>query len=169
MKKTLFLIAFITWGIAVQAQDTAIVKQQAQIMLTAFLKGDLNTLVNYTYPKVVSMMGGKAKMMSMIKTGTEKMKEVGTSFRSGTIGKVSKIYPSGKELHCTVDQNLIMGVKGGYLTTDSQLLGISGDNGKTWTFITLSNLNSTQLKQLFPEFNKALVVKKAAPPVFHEE
>lgn len=151
------------------AQDAELVKREAQKMLTGFLKGDLKTLADYTYPKVAAMMGGKDKMIAAIKDGIEKMKADGTSFRSGSIGKVSKIYPSGKELHCTVDQNLVMSVKGGYLTTESQLLGISSDAGKTWTFLTLANLNSTQLKQLFPEFNKALVVKKAAPPVFHEE
>lgn len=169
MKKTVLLIAFIFFCTSAIAQDTSLVKREAQKMLSAFLKGDLNKLADYTYPKVAAMMVGKEKMIAAIKAGMESMKAQGTSFRNGSIGKVSKIYPSGKELHCTLDQNLVMGVKGGYLTTEGQLLGISADSGKTWTFITLANLNATQLKQLFPDFNKGLSIKKSAPPVFHEE
>jgi hypothetical protein len=131
------------------------------------LKGDIHKLADYTYPKVAAMMGGKEKMIAVIKTGIESMKAEGTSIRNGSIGEVSKIYRSGKELHCTLDQNLVMDVKGGYLTTESQLLGISTDSGKTWTFITIANLNATQLKELFPELNKCLSIRKAAPPVFH--
>jgi hypothetical protein len=133
------------------------------------LNGDLNQLADYTYPKVAAIMGGKEKMIAAIKTGIESMKAEGTSIRSGSIGEVSKTYPSGKELHCTLDQNLVMDVKGGYLTTESQLLGISANSGKTWTFITVANLNATQLKELFPDFNKGLSIRKAAPPVFHQE
>lgn len=173
MKKTLLLITFILFCTAAiaqdTAQDTAQVKREAQKMLSAFMKGEINVLADYTYPKVVAMMGGKDKMIAAIKTGMEKLKADGTSFRNGSIGKVSKIYPSGKELHCTVDQNLVMGVEGGNLTTESQLLGISADNGKTWTFITLANLSATQLSQLFPEFNKDLSIRKSAPPVFNKE
>jgi hypothetical protein len=89
------------------------------------LKGDIHKLADFTYPKVAAMMGGKKKMIAVIKTGIESMKAEGTSIRNGSIGEVSKIYRSGKELHCTLDQNLVMDVKGGYLTTESQLLGIS--------------------------------------------
>lgn len=164
-----FFLAF-TWSITdTKAQDPVKIKQQATIMANAFFKGDLNTLMDYTYPKVLARSGGKAKMMASIKKGLEEMKAAGTSFRSVTLGSVSKVYKAGTELHCTIPQHSSMNVPGGYVTSTSPLMGISGDGGKTWTFISAGNMGKAELKQLFPKFNHDLVLEKASTPVFHKE
>ncbi|SHE59077.1 hypothetical protein [Pedobacter caeni] len=137
--KSLFLTLFLafTWSITdVKAQDPVKIKQQATIMANAFFKGDLNTLMDYTYPKVLARSGGKAKMMASIKK---------------------------------IPQHSSINVPGGYVTSTSPLMGISGDGGKTWTFISAGNMGKAELKQLFPKFNHDLVLEKASTPVFHKE
>lgn len=164
---TLFL-AIVLSVAGSKAQDTAKVKQQAKMMADAFFRGDLNTLMNYTYPKVI-IGAGKAKMIAAVKKSLEEMKKGGMSFRSVSLGAVSKIYKAGTELHCTIPQHSSINVPGGYITSTSPLMGISADGGKTWKFISAGNMSKQEIDRLFPNFNPELVFKKVTTPVFHKE
>jgi hypothetical protein len=46
------------------AQDTAVVKRQANIIAKALLNSDFKTVIAHTYPKAVAFGGGKEKTAS---------------------------------------------------------------------------------------------------------
>ena len=152
-----------------KAQDTLKIKQTAQLMLNAFTRQDYNTLMDYTYPKVVNMGGGEEKMKIIVENAMNDLKAKGFTFRSVTLGPISKIYKAGTELHCVITQYLALNVKGGYLTSISPLMCISSDQGESWKFISAGDLNEEKIKMLFPDYNPQLVLKNDSAPIFHAE
>jgi len=151
------------------AQDTLKIRQTAKLMTDAFVREDFSVLMDYTYPKVISLGGGKENMKVIIENAMNEMKSQGFTFRSITLGAISKIYKAGTELHCKIVQHLALNAKGGYLTSTSPLMCISSNGGDSWTFISTSNLDEKKIKLLFPDFNYELVLEKASVPIFSAE
>ena len=172
MMKTFFLTIFLGIALSVntsKAQDTLKIKQSAQLMANAFANSDFDALLDYTYPKVVAMGGGKEKMKVTISNAMNQMKAQGITFRSIKLGAISKVYKAGTELHCSIEQHLALNMEGGYITSISPLMCISGDKGQTWTFISAGDLNEGIIKVLFPDYNPEFVLAKASTPEFHKE
>ena len=151
------------------AQDTLKLKATAQLLLDATLKGDYTMLIKYTYPKVVTLGGGKDKMISTIRNGMKEMKDNGFAFHSGKLQSLGKIYKAGTELHCVLPHSIVMKVTGGFITAVSPLLCISADGGKNWTFISGGNMDDEKIKMVFPKFNSAVKLEKTTKPFFSKE
>lgn len=169
MKNLLTLLLFLAVTSLGKAQDTTQIKQGAFLISQAMMKGDIQTILDYTYPKVFALGGGKEKLTEQIQKMIKELADQGISFRSIEIGQVSKMVKAGNELHCVIPHTLSLTVKGGYMTAESCLIGISGDQGKTWKYISAGNISEDKLKLVLPNFNPELKVPKQTPPVFHEE
>jgi len=55
------------------------VKEQADIMGKAFLKGDYQTFAKYTYPAIVNAMGGESRMATVLANSASSMKTPASS------------------------------------------------------------------------------------------
>jgi predicted Holliday junction resolvase-like endonuclease len=87
----IFVLIFLTSNTVLsQSQsikfDTSNLKKQATEMAESFMLSDYKTLVKYTYPKVVQMMGGEQKMLNSINEGLTEMKEQGYIIKSVQVG-----------------------------------------------------------------------------------
>ncbi|WP_207493265.1 hypothetical protein [Aridibaculum aurantiacum] len=140
--------------------------KQAKQMAIDFNKNNLAAFVKYTHPNVVKMVGGEAKMVEVIRSQVDKWKEEGISISSVSIGDAKPIVKAGTELHSVVAQDLVLSVPGGKLTRTSYLLATSPDKGVTWRFIDATNIPVDKLYQMFPNYNKALVIPVKKEPVF---
>jgi hypothetical protein len=161
MKKVFRLLIIILSPLALHAQNPVVVKQQATLMAQSMTKGDYKNIVNYTYPKAVQLAGGKEKMTAMISTAMQQMKTAGISFESITVGDPGKFYTAGKEIHCLLPETIIMASKQGRMAMHSNLLAVSGDGGKSWSFLDMNNSTADKVKQLIPNFNPALKIPAA--------
>lgn len=132
----------------------------------AYARKDYATIVDLTYPELVNAMGGKNTMVSQLTTAMNDMEKNGFHIVSITFGAPTKIYEAGMQLHCLLPQTSISTSKEGTYTSKSSLLAISSDKGKSWTFLDVSQMNKDNIKQLFPDFNPALVFPKLEAPVF---
>jgi len=169
MKKLSLLLFLLITLTSAHAQDTLKLKATAQRLLDATLKEDYALLIDFTYPKVIEMGGGKDTMMATIKLGMQQMKESGFTFHSAKLLPLGKIYKAGKELHCLLPHTLVLKAKGGYLSSIATLLCISSDEGKNWTYISAGSLDDKKLKTLFTNFNEELKLDKMPAPVFSTE
>ena len=97
------------------------------------------------------------------------MKLEGNTFKKVSVGDVSKIYKSGTELQCSIIQTLVMGVRGGTLTSRSSIVGFSADKGKTWTFASPGEKTAAEMKAIIPSFSQHIVLLKPGKPVFRVE
>lgn len=165
MKLALKLIALLILPVAAFAQNPAVVKQQATVVANALFKSDYKTIIEHTYPKAVAMGGGKEKMLQMMTAGINQMKAQGFVFEKVTIGEAGKFYKAGKEIHCIIPESLVMKTPQGRFSTKSNLLCISGDGGKNWSFLDMNRGTINSVKTLFPNFNSNLIIPTPQVPV----
>jgi hypothetical protein len=147
------------------AQDVAVVKRQANVIAQALIASDFKTVIAHTYLKAVEMGGGKDKMLQMMSAGINRMKSQGFAFEKITIGTPGKYYKAGTELHCLVPETLIMKTSQGRFSAKSNLLAVSSDYGKNWSFLDLNASTIRSIKSVFPDFNSNLIIPNPSPPV----
>jgi hypothetical protein len=59
---------------------------------------------------------------------------------------------------------LVMKTRQGDLHADSHLLGISGDQGKSWTFIDTAKLDAHNVRKVLPGYNPELKLPPKKQP-----
>jgi len=170
----IFLVHFISIGKgqpkAADSNYPTAIKQQAEIMGEFMVKKDFKGLAKYTYPKIVTMMGGDSMMAAKLEEGFNKMEAAGYKFLSVHFGEPSKVIFNEKEIQCTVPQILEMKVPNGRIVATSALIGISLDNGNNWYFIDASSAKDIQtLRETFPNLSSALVVPEKKQPTFFKD
>jgi len=158
---TLFLIGA---ALKTSAQHQEQIKTTAEIIAKATINSDFKTVVRYTYPKVLKMMGGEKKMIETMDKGLAQMKSQGTAVIGATIGIPGKTFDTGGEQYAVVPEKIVMQSNGVKFFTNSSLLAISLDKGKNWYFIDAGNISQQNLKILFPNFPKGLVIPKQTKP-----
>jgi len=164
MKKALQIIALLFIPFLGFSQDAAVVKTQADKVAQALISGNYDIVINSMYPKVVQMAGGKAKLLQMMATGTNQMKAQGIAFKSATVGTPGKFYKAGTEIHCLVPESITMQMGTNKLTTNSNLLAVSKDGGKSWSFLDLNKNTISAIPKIFPNFNKELKIPEPTQP-----
>jgi hypothetical protein len=146
------------------AQDTTIVKKQAQAVADAEIKGKYEVVTNHTYPKLLLAVGGKDKMTATIKQASEMLKAQGLSIESITIGSPGKFYKAGTEIHCLVPQRMVLTTSNSRLVNSGYMLAVSKDGGKFWYFLDINRGTYNVIPKLFPNFNKNLVIPEPTQP-----
>ena len=156
----LLLISTVTF-----AQQPAVIKKQAEQMGNALLQRDYKTFVTFTYPTVVKEMGGAEKMAGSIRKQMEDMQKSATIL-SITYGQPSTVISEGKELQCTVPQEMIIKTAQGKIKSTSTLLAFSSDKGEHWHFVDAGDRDIATVRTTLPNASKKLVIPKPVPPQF---
>jgi hypothetical protein len=160
-KKIILFFILLSFGLTLQAQQyLTTLTIQANKMANAVVKGDYVTLLKYTHPKVITMMGGKEKANMILKQGMEKLKTSGATLEKTTIGKSQQIIVSKSNIQGLVPQTTDITVMGTKIHSVSYLFCITYNGGKDWYFLDTGNLNEAKLRQMIPEMNAKLVIPK---------
>ena len=132
------------------------------------LHKNYSEIIDYTYPKLVEMAGGKQALLKAAKTAFDKMDE---SFilEKITFGEPQKIYVAGKELHCIVPETLSINTSKGKMQASYSLLAVSLDKGKKWYFIETHKFTPKFMKTIFPNFNYNLAIPENTKPIIIAE
>lgn len=166
MKKHLLIILLlVVTAINSFAQQSAQIKAAAQVMGKATINSDYKTVVKYTHPKLLAVVGGSEKMLSLIKQSLEQVKSQGVKIESVTMGEPSKVVTIGSGLYSTLLQTVVVKMKDQKVSNTSTILANSTDKGKNWTFVDAGGMSDDQLKQLFPEVIGKLQITKRTTPV----
>ncbi|MDG2014943.1 MAG: hypothetical protein P8J33_15670 [Pirellulaceae bacterium] len=123
---------------AQDSKDAEILKQvknQAQMMVDATLKGNYETVVKLTYPPALETIGGIEKAIEVVKAQMAQMKEGGMKIVSFKLGDLKEIARTAEMAFVIIPTNTEMTIPQADVTAVSYLLGISADNGKTWSFV----------------------------------
>jgi hypothetical protein len=147
--------------------DLSTVRQQAQAMSKAALEQDHETLVDYTHPKIVQGMGGRAKMIERLRGMAKEMEASGFTMVANEVGEPGEPVVEGSTAYVVLPTKLqlkgpkVRGVSEGFL------IGVSEDAGKTWKFIDGAGLKTPEdRKRAFPELPVRLRLPERKPPVF---
>ena len=164
MKKNLILIPFLFYFLFANTQTVSEnIKSQAEKMVTAFKDENYNSLLDYTYPKILEIAGGKEVLESIVKQMMDDMKADGVFVDSATVGEPGAVFEAGTELHSTITQTVYMKYTGGRMISESTLLAVSMDAGSNWYFLDIKQLTPAMKTQFFPEFNPELIIPEPKP------
>ncbi|HEY3405787.1 MAG TPA: hypothetical protein VGK59_20525 [Ohtaekwangia sp.] len=166
MKKYLIFIFLLSGPLVLAQGNNQHVKEQAEATAKALIEDDYETLLKFTYPKVIELVGGRDQMISLIKKGKIEMKEQGITFEQVTIGEPTPIVTAGNEIHCLIPQTILMKVPNGKVRSESHLLAVSQNSGEHWFFIDTVKLNKDNIKMVVPNFNEALQLPDKKEPQF---
>ena len=163
MKRLLLFIALVAFAnTQALAQYQTAIKRDAQAMCNAVVKGDFKTAVNYMYPKMVTQLGGRDKILQQVSDGAKAMNQAGQKLVNITIGEPGKVIANGNQRFVMVPSRVLVNVGGKVSNTSYPQLGISDDKGKTWHFMDGNNLNDDVMQRLFPKVGKQLIELKQA-------
>jgi hypothetical protein len=165
MKLTFKLLFVLIIPVKLFAQDPATVKEQANIVAQAVVASDYKTLIDHMYPRAVTLFGGKENLMKITSDGMARLKAQGISFLRATVEVPAKFYKAGAEIHCLVPETMTIKLPNGTVTASSNLLAISSDKGRTWTFLDLNKNTIAAIPKLFPNFNNNLKIPEPQQPV----
>ncbi len=168
MKKfvILFMLAVCTLQVTAQNKYAESINEAAADMELAMKSKNYQTLVKYTYPKVVEMVGGEENLLDLVKNSMEAVEAQGLLFKDIIIGEPQKLYTAGTELHCLVPQTVTMENSESIITSETFLLAVSTNEGKNWYFLDTAMLNEQYKASLFPNFNNQLQIPVPTQPVF---
>jgi hypothetical protein len=123
--------------------------------LKAVLRGDYETLVKMTYRRVVDAMGGADKMIAVTRKTMSEMKEQGYQINSYSVDALTRFFTVDKATFSIVPTKIEMTAPGGKLIVSSYLIGISAEDGSSWTFVDGSG-SPEDRKKLIPNLPSTL-------------
>ncbi|WP_179337493.1 hypothetical protein [Winogradskyella ludwigii] len=156
LKKILLLVLVVT-SINVFSQTKTEALRDAEITSKATLNMDFETVLNYTLPSVLDMMGGKDAALNVIKATFEGMKTQGFVFEKADINGVSEIVKEQGQFRCVIEGYNQMIMSGQRVSSKSYLLGIYNDAENFWWFIEAKQLkNEALVDKVLPNFETKL-------------
>lgn len=159
MKKTVAIILLIIFNSSYSQTTNANLNNQLQLMKKYFLEKKYDKFLNFTYPKVVEMIGGKDKLLQATTASMEKMESEGYIFTNVNFKEPSKFIKKGNETQVTIRQEILMKSPKGNILADYTLIGVSGDGGKNWKFIDTSGKSKEVMLKYFPNLSPDIVIK----------
>lgn len=144
-------------------------EKQGNIMAKLLLARDFKAFTKYTYPPIVKMAGGDEKMIKLIKESLDLMETQGYTFTNFSVEKPTTIVHFNNTLQCTIIENIEIKVPKGRLISKAALIGVSCDNGQTWTFIDTHGSDLKTLQGTLAGLSDDLVIPQKEKPVFYED
>ncbi|MBL4677504.1 MAG: hypothetical protein JKY70_15070 [Mucilaginibacter sp.] len=163
------LCAIFFFTITAYAQDTTMVKRLVNKFAKATFNGDAKTVLDFSYPGLIKLSGGREAMEKMITERIAELKGRGVMKFEGWVNTPGPFYNAGDQLHVLFPETVVMKMINGRYISHSHLLGISEDKGKSWTFMDVGNMPENVLKRLLPNFNPDLHIPAPTQPTFFSD
>jgi hypothetical protein len=146
-------------------------KTQADELNQASLRGDDSRAADLTYSKLIEVMGGREQYLENLKAVREEMQSEKFSVLTATVEDPTEVIEVDKQLYAVVPLTMRMKVPEGVLVGRSSMIGVSGDGGKNWTFVTgnRDQLKGDALKIIFPTAADKLRIPEATEPVLERQ
>lgn len=130
---------------------------QAQITCDATVSKDYKTVISYTLPAIVDLLGGEVTAVETIQGAMESMNQGGTFIVSSEATALTAFGQENSEYRCIVENKIEIKMPGQTIKSTNYMLGIYNEEARTWHYIEASQLKNPQMKQMvLPDFETAL-------------
>jgi hypothetical protein len=141
------------------------IREQARQLSEAVARGDFETAADMTYPKVITLAGGRAKLIALMRAALESAAEEDMKILPGTIGEPSEAMTQGANMFVVVPITSEFATSKGKLVGKSYLLGVSSDKGRTWSFVQGGSFDDPKFRaQLLPTLPPGLTLPADEEP-----
>jgi len=151
---TLFSLFFLSL-LSAQKQPgderTELVVKLANELAAAILSANNDKILELTHPKALEALGGKEKARRTLGALMALANREAFALKSCKIGKPGEILTEGDTTFVVVPAVLGLQSPDGVLKGKSYLLGLSPDQGKSWTFIEGSSLENKAVRKILPK------------------
>lgn len=139
-----------------QTKDEAL--RDAKKTANATLNSDFKTVLNYTFPPILKLMGGKEKALEIISKAMSNMQSSGFVFESADVISISEIVKEQNQYRCFIKNNYVMKFNGQKITSEAYLFGIYNEEQKSWNFIEAKQLANSAINKVLPNFKTDLII-----------
>jgi hypothetical protein len=155
---SLLLVLTLSLNLSAQTANDNL-NEQLLNMKNAFLEEDFSTVADYTFPKIIEMMGGKDKMVEVSKATFSKMKSQNYIVANISFKDPSEFLEYKGDLQGTIRQVLVMNTPNGRIQSETTLLAISQDDGKNWVFLDTSGFQKASLQSFYENLHPEMEIK----------
>jgi len=164
MKK--YILGFLLFAVAtttVSAQTEQELKDlalaQATITSSATVNGDMSTVLDFTFPGVLELMGGKEAALTTVNEAMAGMKQGGMSFQSSEVTGLVGFAQEEDEYRCIIENKVVIDSPEQQIKSTSYMLGIYSQEAKQWYFMEAAQLKNEALREMvIPGFKTSLVI-----------
>ena len=138
----------------------ALALAQAKITADATVNQDFNTVLDYTLPSVLDLMGGKEAAVKGVEQAMAEMKQQGIVILTSEIVKMVGFAFEEGEYRCVIETHIVVqtGPDSG-IDSQSYIFGIYNEAAGKWYFIEGGEFKTPALiQQVLPNFKTELVI-----------
>lgn len=141
-------------------------KTQANQLAEAILLGEYEKAADLTYPKLIELIGGRARFLAALESGMKEIQTDSIRLISTVAHDAVDVIEVGTDVYAIIPTTMKFKVAQGVLVGQAAMIGVSNDRGEHWTFVDSGKAsNQEALKLLFPAVADRLKVPELKPPV----
>ena len=138
-----FIVIFGFFVAKANGPSKSSVKSIAEEMAEATIQGDFGRVVDYTYSPALKKAPPRKEMIKLIEDTFKRMKDNGFLLTKYEVGDPGRFHTQGDNTFVIIPATAEMKFSAGKIITNSYLLGISSDSGKSWKFVDGQGLADT--------------------------
>lgn len=132
--------------------DVAVVQEDVRRIGDALYKGNVERVVDYTYPPIIRMLGGPEKLEAQLKEVVARTQELGMRIESFTFPEDPTFLTTDRHHFAIVPTLTIMNARGQRVESLNFQFGIRERGSEDWKYLEGSRVNSRLLNALFRDF-----------------
>lgn len=132
--------------------DASRVQRDVRALVEALHRGDLDTVVRYTHPRVIAMQGGPTATRKVIEDVVLKLKGAGMRVESLTFPGPPEFLEGGGRRFAVVPTLSILAANGQRFESLNFQLGVLEPGSSDWVYVEGSRLTTQNVQALFPGF-----------------
>jgi hypothetical protein len=156
---SIIFLCFLSFSLTAQTNNDNLNEQLSE-MKTAFENNDYSVIIDYSYPKLVNMMGGKEEMIKATTNSMKKMESQGFVIEELSFKDPSEFMEHNGDLQTTISQVILMQTPDGKVESTSTMVAISEDDGENWMFLSASGMSKKTVKSFYENIHPDLEIKK---------
>lgn len=111
------------------------VKRQVEDLQQSLIRGDYGRVADLTFAKIIEEMGGRDKVIAETKAAMQEAKDKGIGIKVESVELPTDFAQAGNTLYAVVPYKMEVTGPGVKFYQSAFVVGVSGDQGKTWTFV----------------------------------
>jgi hypothetical protein len=149
-----FILLFSINSFSQNSQENLI--SQAKQMAIYFKSENYNPYVKFVYPEILNLVGGAENMIQIIEQQMNAIKQSQMQVEDVVIGKPTSIINHNGQLQSSIPQSIIIKTPQNRITSKYNLIAISNDGGKNWTFIDTTGKDIQTMIKTFPSLSSEI-------------
>jgi hypothetical protein len=140
-------------AIAEDSLDPAqVVQRDVKRLIDALYAGDVDTVIGFTHPTIVRMMGGAQPARAATQQALQQVSNLGMKVEELSFPKPPQFLEGGGRKFAIVPTLMIISANGQRIESLNFQLGVLDSPSTSWKYVEGSRVNKQNVQTLFPGF-----------------